>query len=98
MTLPLAFRPEARAEFDESHEWYEAQRAGLGEEFDNAINAVLALIEKSPLRFSVVYKDVRRAIVPVFPFRIFYAVEEDRILVTSVFHTSRDPAVWQGRR
>jgi len=98
MSLPLVLHPEAQAEFDESHDWYEAREAGLGERFDNAVNAVLALIEKSPRRFRVVRGHVRQATVPVFPFRLFYAVEEDRILVTSVFHTSRDPVVWQGRR
>ncbi len=98
MSLPLILLDEARAEFDDSHDWYEARQTGLGARFDAAVNGVLALIEKSPRRFPVVYKDVRRAIVPVFPFRIYYAVEAGHILVTSVFHTSRDPAIWQGRR
>lgn len=98
MSLPLVLHPEAQAEFDESHDWYEAREEGLGERFDDAVNATLALIEQSPRRFRIVRGDLRQAVVPVFPFRIFYAVEEDRIYVTSVFHTSRDPAVWQGRQ
>ena len=98
MSLPLILLDEAKAEFDDSHDWYENQQAGLGARFNAAIRGVVTLIRKNPLRFPVVYKDVRKATVPVFPFRIFYAVGEDCILVTCVFHTSRDPAVWQGRR
>lgn len=98
MSLPLILLDEARDEFNDSHDWYEARQLGLGARFDAAVNRVLATIEKSPLRFPVVYEDVRRAVVPVLPFRIYFAVEANQILVTSVFHTSRDPAIWQGRR
>ena len=98
MSLPLEFHPEARAEYDESYDWYEARQEGLGDQFEIAVSAVLATVEKSPLRFRAVSGDVRRAKVSVFPFYVYYAVEEDRIYVTCVFHTSRDPAVWQGRR
>jgi len=33
MSLPIVFRVEAQAEFDEAFDWYEQQRAGLGVEF-----------------------------------------------------------------
>ncbi len=36
MSLPIIFRPEARAEFDEAYDWYEGQHAGLGEKFARA--------------------------------------------------------------
>lgn len=98
MSLPLILLDEAKAEFDDSHDWYESQQVGLGARFNAAIRGVFALIRNNPLRFPVVHEDVRKAIVPVFPFRVFYAVEVDHIVVACVFHTSRDPAVWQGRR
>ena len=33
MTIPIGFRPEAVDEVDAAYEWYEEQRAGLGEDF-----------------------------------------------------------------
>jgi hypothetical protein len=41
MTLPIVLRREARAEFDEAFDWYEQQRAGLGVEFAERVQAVL---------------------------------------------------------
>lgn len=42
MSLPVVFRPEARAEFDAASDWYEHQ-AGLGAEFIAAIHAAGSL-------------------------------------------------------
>jgi toxin ParE1/3/4 len=42
--------------------------------------------------------DIREALLTKFPFCLYYVIESDRIEIISVFHTSRDPQVWQGRR
>ncbi len=41
MSLPITFLREARAEFDEAHDWYEQQRPGVGEEFEGCVQEVL---------------------------------------------------------
>lgn len=41
MSLPVIFRPAALAEFEEAVAWYEAQRAGLGEDFKLEVKAGL---------------------------------------------------------
>ncbi len=41
--------------------------------------------------------EIREAIVSRFPYCVYYRVKRKRILITAVFHTSRDPAVWQSR-
>jgi toxin ParE1/3/4 len=44
-----------------------------------------------------VLEDVREAPVVGYPYCIYYREEPGQLFVLSVFHTSRDPAVWQRR-
>ena len=97
MILPITYRPAATKDFEDSSDWYELSRIGLGDEFEAEIDAALNLIRTHPNRFPVVRRDVREAPVNRFPFSILYRVRSGRIFVISVFHNARDPAEWQGR-
>ena len=97
MPLRLRFRRDARVEFRAATRRYEAAREGLGSQFVAEVEAALHRIVMAPLRFAPVHGEVRRALVTRFPYAVFFRVYEDRIRVISVFHTSRDPAVWQKR-
>jgi toxin ParE1/3/4 len=98
MSLPLVFRSAAQAEFDGAVAWYETQRPGLGADFVAEVQQVLDTIANQPDRYPVASGDVREAPVSRFPYCVYYRVKPDRVVVISVFHTSRDPSVWQGRK
>ncbi|HEY2964244.1 MAG TPA: type II toxin-antitoxin system RelE/ParE family toxin [Pyrinomonadaceae bacterium] len=89
--------PEAEADLTEAREWYSHQRANLDLEFMQSIDEALALVVSSPNSFPVVYRTLRRAIVRRFPFAIFYEVTVDEIQVTAIFHSRRNPEMWQSR-
>jgi toxin ParE1/3/4 len=97
MSLPLAFRRAARAEFDEAADWYEDRRPGLGGTFVAAVQRVLDRAGNLPDYYPVVRVGVREGLVTGFPYAVYYREEPGRVVVFSVFHTSRDPAVWQSR-
>jgi len=97
MNLPIQFKSIAKAEFDEAVDWYEIRRSGLGTKFARAVREVLELISSAPTIHAKVLDDVREAIVPRYPYCVYYSEETTRIIVWAVFHTSRDPAVWQRR-
>jgi plasmid stabilization system protein ParE len=97
MRLPARLLPEARAEFDDGADWYEDRRAGLGTEFLAEVRAVIRRISANPRMHTIVYKDVRKAVVRRFPYVVLYRVEPTEILVVAVFHTSRDPQDWMVR-
>ena len=97
MNLPLVLRAEARADFDEAFDWYEAQRPGLGIDFAARVQDVFDRISANPLLHAAVFQDVRKAVVQRFPYCVFYRVEASQVLVLAVFHTRRDPSNWQGR-
>jgi plasmid stabilization system protein ParE len=97
MTLPIAFLDEARAEFNAAADWYDGQRPGMGTNFITNVQDVLDGIAAMPRMHQAIYKDVRRAVVKKFPYTVLYLVEPDQILVVAVFHSKRDPSIWQGR-
>jgi plasmid stabilization system protein ParE len=98
MSLPVELRDDARQEYDEAVDWYEAQRPGRGVAFISAVRRVFRRISSTPNFYGVVVLDIRKAVVPGFPYCVYYYEEPHRVVVISVFHTSRDQAIWQGRR
>jgi toxin ParE1/3/4 len=98
MSLPIVFRPAARAEYDAAVAWYEAQQPALGPAFESEVEAVLNQVAAQPARFPIAVLDVREAPVRRFPYCVYYRVRAGRLVVLAVFHTSRDPSVWQSRR
>jgi plasmid stabilization system protein ParE len=96
MSLPVVLLPEAQAEFDEAVDWYE-QRVRRGAEFIDWVQEVLDRIAALPQIHQVVYQDIRRAVVRRFPYSVMYRVEPGRVLVIAVFHSRRDPSIWQAR-
>src|SRR5262245_44318490 len=98
MKLPLVLRPQAQAEFDDAAVWYESQRTGLGHDFISEVDKVFDNIANQPDRYAVVHGDIREAPVLRFPNCVYYRVKPDRLVVIAVFHSARDPAIWQSRR
>jgi plasmid stabilization system protein ParE len=96
MSLPIRLLLEARAEFDAAVDHYQ-QQAGLGFDFIAKVRDVFNRIASIPQMHAVVYKDVRKAVVKRFPYVVLYREEAEEVIVVAVFHSSRDPAVWQSR-
>jgi plasmid stabilization system protein ParE len=99
MKRDFVLRRVAEKEFDDSIAWYESQRAGLGREFRAAIEQYFQRIADNPERFPKIRGEVRRAVVlRRFPFVIHFLIESGRIVILSVFHTSREPKQLRYRR
>ncbi|MBN4075117.1 MAG: plasmid stabilization protein [SAR86 cluster bacterium] len=97
MTLEIRLREEATEELAKAASWYERQLSGLGQEFLDMALALLESIPENPTQYPIVHKVVRRALLPRFPFGIYYSIEENFILVYGVMHASRNPSRWQDR-
>lgn len=95
--LPVVLRDEAQAEFYEAFDYYEGQQAGLGVDFLARVQRVFDRIAANPQLHSIVFADVRRAVVTRFPYCVFYRPEAARVEVIAVFHSKRDPSIWQAR-
>ena len=97
MTFSIVFRREAQTEFDEAFDWYEQKQLGLGVDFLNQVTEALTRVQAMPESYEIVFQGVRRTVVQKFPYSIFYQIEMSQITVLAVFHSKRDPKIWQSR-
>jgi toxin ParE1/3/4 len=91
MTPRFVFHPAARAELLEARAWYDGQRAGLGAELAHVIDESIGRIGEHPEAYPEVDPGVRRAVLPRFPYGLFYRIEPDAIRIIAFFHHRRDP-------
>lgn len=97
MTRQFVLRPRAERDIQSAYEWYESQRAGLGNEFLAALRERLEAVRGHPESSPVIYRGIRRAVVSRFPYLIFYVARPERVAVLAVLHHARNPAVWPRR-
>lgn len=95
MSRAFVVRPQAESELDEAATWYSERSQGLGAEFVRVVDAAFAAIQRNPLQFPVVHREVRRAVLRRFPYAVLFTESELEIVVLSVFHSRRDPKRWQ---
>lgn len=97
MSVPVVLRRLAQAEFADAADWYEARRTGRGAAFTAAVRQVLSAIGSQPEAHPQVHGEVREALVPGYPYAVYYRPESGQVTVLAIFHTSRDPAEWHRR-
>ena len=98
MAFRLKFSSRALREIGEAQEWYELQSPGLGEEFIAAMELQLKRLEQAPLLYAEVIPNIRRALLPRFPYGLFYAVRGNLIHILAVLHDARNPKRWPQNR
>jgi toxin ParE1/3/4 len=97
MKRMIFIRPEAEKDIREAYSWYETQMSGLGANFILQVDAQLRSLQRNPLQYPIIHREMRRCLVRRFPYSIFYMVEDKRIVILAVFHAKRDPKSWQMR-
>lgn len=90
MTFRQTILPEAHADFDEAVRWYAKEKKGRARSFVAAVKRVWMRLRRMPKAHAIVMKDVRRPLVPGFPYIVLYRVTDDEVLIISIFHTSQD--------
>lgn len=94
---PCRFHREADAEFTDALTYYSGLGADLGGRFYDEIEQVIAEVCAHPLRFRRIDGDVRRRLVPSFPYALLYIAEPDRVWIVAVTPLKRDPGYWKHR-
>lgn len=97
VSLPVLLRPQVEGEIQDAADWYDAQRAGLGDELLICVEAAIARVARSPESCARVHGEVRRALVRRFPYCVYYKVEDEALLVLAVGHERRKPGYWANR-
>jgi toxin ParE1/3/4 len=99
MSRRLIVRAEAEADITDAVVWYEEREAGLGLQLTTEIrSAILRAIENPFLHLLLRQRpEVRRILARRFPYRIFFIVRDDAIVVFAVIHAARHDRAWKRR-
>ena len=97
MIYDIAIRKAAEEDLGRIQGWYEAQRPSLGFEFTNQIDLALQRIAAEPLSYPPMHRDVRRALVHRFPYKLWFRVQQTAVVVVACTHGVRGPAFLGGR-
>jgi len=96
--LKLDISVEARVELLAARDVYEGERSGLGQEFVDEIEEVIARVVAGPLQFPQVRRSrARRAFGTRFPYQIVFFAFPERIRVIAVAHQKQRPHYWRRR-
>ncbi len=90
MKWRVHIRPRAEEDLREARLWYEERREGLGDEMVAAVRRAIRSLEDEPARRPLHYREFRRLLIRRFPYKIFYLVERDRVVVFRVLHGKQD--------
>jgi putative addiction module component (TIGR02574 family) len=95
----IEWTPAAAVEAEAEAAKYALKREGLGDRFLDEIDATIERITEGPEHFQRWPDDpsYRRAVVHVFPFVVFYRIDEPRhtVLIVSVAPAKREPGYWK---
>ncbi len=89
---------EAEIDLYSSYQYYAEESQKVAESFFKQIDLSLATIKKHPNSFPFAFKGVKKFVVKKFPFVIYYQLNESTIRVIAIFHTSRNPEIWNERK
>ena len=85
-----SLRPKAIADLQDAHDWYEARCPGLGAEFLSDLADALSRMEADPGRCPIYYQGFRRVLAHRFPYKIFYRIAGQHLIVFRILHGAQD--------
>lgn len=88
---------EAESDFANSYAFYKSESQAIADKFIKSIDQSFRKIAFSPYSYNKVFKSLRRHLVKKFPFVIYYYIDEYNIKIVAIFHTSRNPEIWNNR-
>jgi len=93
MVYHYIYEPRALLEYEEAILWYYERSKQASKNFELAVNEKLHEICLNPTQYHIAKKHFRETFLKKYPFSIIYFVEEENhtIVITSIFHSSRDP-------
>ena len=97
MTWEVLLRPRAEADLKAARDWYEERQRGLGEQFIDAVAAAMDQLSMAPDRQPEYYRGFRRVFLSRFPYKVFYLLEGNAVVVFRVLHGRQDHVRWLQR-
>lgn len=95
--MKVALTGNAQRDVRRAQSHYSRISPTLGRRFVDAVNVVIGDVSETPRRFSKFGTDpeIRRAMTKRFPYKVFFRIDADRIVVIRVVHTARSDRMWR---
>ena len=90
MSWTLSVLEAAERDLSSACEWYNARSPGLGDEFLDQISTAMKDLSVQPLRQPLYFGNFRRIILRRFPYKVFYQVIGEKVVVFRVLHARQD--------
>lgn len=81
----------AYSEIEDARVYYNLQQENLGERFKEHIKQSVDSIAQFPMLYPKITDELHRVVVYKFPYSIFYALFDEKIVIVSVAHQHRKP-------
>jgi plasmid stabilization system protein ParE len=95
--MEARFLKPAQAEVDEAVAYFDEQREGLGDRFEQDLLHTLTVIIEHPLIGKPLSKRVRKFKLRKFRYNVIYVIDDHEVIVVAVAHHRRRPGYWRGR-
>jgi hypothetical protein len=91
--MGFKFSLTSRAEHNilDSIDWYNEKQYSLGDKFYKDSTIALNYVVANPYLFSVKRSPFRECALKKFPYLIVYTIQNDTVIIASVFNTSKNP-------
>ena len=87
--IEIRLTESAEAQILEAFDWYSKRSATVADRFIDELDSCLEQISSFPLSHPTSYRELRRALLNKFPFKVFYRIDHDVAYVFAVLHHSR---------
>jgi plasmid stabilization system protein ParE len=77
--------------------WYDTQKSGLGNRFQNTVLRQIEDLAENPQIFAIRYKEIRCMLVRKFPYMVHFYLNDKTfsVEILAVIGTNRNPKVWE---
>lgn len=83
----------AKIDVRECINWYKNINPILSKRFANAFNNSIKKIKENPFQYQIRYDNVRIILLKTFPYLVHFSVDNDKIVIKAVLHTSRNSEI-----
>jgi plasmid stabilization system protein ParE len=91
MAYQFGYSRLAQIEVDEAYHWYSQTDVAMGDAFLADLTRTKQFVQANPFLYQRAEGELRRATLKRFPYCLFYRIKDDRVIVLSCFHQSRNP-------
>jgi len=89
MSVEIRLSESAEQHIQEAAKWYAERSPQATERFISELGTCLEQIAAFPLSHAIAYRDLRRALLVHFPYKVFYRLDGEIAYVLAVIHHSR---------